>query len=62
MDWQADGEALIVAAQGRDNITFAFPNDANHVLKHEPRDRSQLAGEEVPRPTTPQTRTSILPR
>ena len=29
------------------NITVAYPENANHVLKHEPRDRSQLTAAEV---------------
>ncbi len=42
VDWQADGEPLQRAAAGRADVTFAFPDDANHVLKHEPRPRGEL--------------------
>jgi pimeloyl-ACP methyl ester carboxylesterase len=42
VDWQTDGEPLQSAARGRANITFVFPDDANHVLKHEPRPRAEL--------------------
>ena len=50
VDWQDDGEPLQRAATGHENITFLFPESANHVLKHEPRPRSELAqGEVMPR-------------
>jgi alpha-beta hydrolase superfamily lysophospholipase len=50
VDWQADGEPLQRAATGRADITFLFPDNANHVLKHEPRPRRQLAqAEAMPR-------------
>jgi hypothetical protein len=42
VDWQSDGERLQQAAAGRADITFLFPDDANHVLKHESRPRSEL--------------------
>lgn len=42
VDWQADGEPLQHAAAGHANVTFRFPENANHVLKHEPRPRSEL--------------------
>ncbi|MDQ2743141.1 MAG: alpha/beta hydrolase, partial [Chloroflexota bacterium] len=42
VDWQADGEPLQRAAAGHEEVTFLFPEDANHVLKHEPRPRSEL--------------------
>jgi uncharacterized protein len=41
VDWEADGAALQRAAAGRD-VTFVFPENANHVLKHEPRSRQEL--------------------
>ncbi len=45
-DWQADGGALENAAVQEGNVTFAYPPDANHVLKHEekPRDALTAAG------------------
>ena len=45
VDWQDDGRLLQRAAAGRTNVVFAFPDDANHVLKHEPRARADLTGE-----------------
>lgn len=43
VDWQTDGEPLLRAAIGRKDVTFLFPEDANHVLKQELRPRSALA-------------------
>ena len=42
VDWQADGPLLEALAADHPNITIVYPEDANHVLKHEPRDRSEL--------------------
>lgn len=42
VDWQADGEPLQRAAAGHPNITFLFPENANHVLKEEPRPCAEL--------------------
>jgi pimeloyl-ACP methyl ester carboxylesterase len=47
VDWQADGGRLQQAVAGREDIAFVFPPDANHVLKHEPQPRSELAPAEV---------------
>jgi pimeloyl-ACP methyl ester carboxylesterase len=47
VDWQADGEALQRAAAGRANVAFLFPENANHVLKYEPKPRSELAQPEA---------------
>ena len=48
IDWRSDGERLQHAAAGVAHITFLFPDDANHVLKHESRPRSELnAGQAV---------------
>jgi pimeloyl-ACP methyl ester carboxylesterase len=47
VDWQADGEPLQRAAAGRTDVTFLFPEHANHVLKYESRPRSELAPAEV---------------
>jgi hypothetical protein len=67
VDWRADGEPLQRAAAGHANVTFLFPEDANHVLKYEPRPRSELAqAEALPRYNAPdahldpQALTSIL--
>jgi uncharacterized protein len=40
VDWQADGGVLQAAAG--DNVTFSFPPDANHVLKHEEKPAADL--------------------
>lgn len=42
VDWQADGVLFETLAQTHPNITIAYPEFANHVLKHEPRDRFTL--------------------
>jgi len=47
VNWQADGEPLQRAAAGRADVTFLFPENVNHVLKHEPRPPSELALAEV---------------
>ena len=47
VDWQADGEPLQRAATGHGNVTFLFPENANHVLKQELRPRSELVQAEV---------------
>ena len=47
IDWQADGEPLKLAAAGHENITFLFPENANHVLKEELRPRSELVPAEI---------------
>ena len=39
--WRADGGPLQAAAAGRD-VTFLFPENANHVLKHEPTPLAEL--------------------
>ncbi|WP_405166383.1 lysophospholipase [Nocardia sp. NBC_01499] len=47
VDWQVDGDPLRRAAAGREDVTFLFPENANHVLKHEPRPRSELVQAQV---------------
>jgi alpha-beta hydrolase superfamily lysophospholipase len=44
VDWRLDGEPLERAAAGRRDVTFRYPENANHVLKFEPRPRAELAG------------------
>jgi pimeloyl-ACP methyl ester carboxylesterase len=54
VDWQADGEPLRRAAAGRDDVTFLFPENANHVLKYESKPRAELTQPEaVPRYNAP---------
>jgi uncharacterized protein len=47
VDWQADGEPLKQAAAGHEEVTFLFPENANHVLKEELRPRSELVPAEI---------------
>ena len=47
IDWQADGEPLERAASGHKEVTFLFPENANHVLKEELRPRSELVPAEI---------------
>lgn len=47
VDWQADGEPLQRAAKGHANVTFLFPEDANHVLKQELRPRAEVTAASV---------------
>ena len=47
VDWQADGEPLQRAAAGHANITFLFPDNANHIMKQELRPRAELAMADV---------------
>ncbi len=42
VDWQVDGEKLVQAVAGRENVTFLFAENTNHVLKEELRPRSEL--------------------
>jgi uncharacterized protein len=42
IDWREDGGALARAVGGRPNVSFDFPANANHVLKHETTPRDQL--------------------
>ncbi len=54
VDWQADGEPLQRAAAGHEQVTFLFPENANHVLKHEPKPRAELTqSEALPRYNAP---------
>lgn len=41
-DWMLDGGALEEAAQGKRNVTFYYPENANHALKYEPGPREEL--------------------
>ena len=42
VDWQLDGQALEGQAGGNPLVTFAYPGNANHVLKYEPKAREEL--------------------
>jgi uncharacterized protein len=45
VNWKDDGELLQRAAAGRADVTFVFPDDANHVIKHEPHPLGELTAE-----------------
>ena len=42
VDWQTDDPLFEALAQAHPNIQVVYAPDANHVLKHEPRDRETL--------------------
>ncbi len=44
-DWRLEGGALEEASRGMANVSFCYPEDANHVLKFEPRPREELRAE-----------------
>ncbi len=46
VDWQLDGGPLEAQAAGNPMITFAYPENANHVLKYEPKPREALTSED----------------
>jgi len=45
VDWQADGKALENATAKKTNITYIYPENANHVLKHDEVPREQLTAQ-----------------
>jgi len=47
VDWQVDGGAWERIAKDHNNFTIVYPDNANHVLKHEPRPREQLSPAEI---------------
>ena len=47
VDWQTDGSLFEVVANEHDNVTIIYSENANHVLKFEPKPRSQLTPGEV---------------
>ena len=47
VDWQTDGDIFQTAAQEHDNIKLSFFENANHVLKFEPKPRAELNPAEV---------------
>ncbi|QSO45609.1 alpha/beta hydrolase family protein [Alicyclobacillus mengziensis] len=47
VDWQADGQILAQAAEGKLNVTLVFPDNANHVLKYESQARALLVANAV---------------
>ena len=47
VDWQADGALFESIARDHVNIEIVYPENASHVLKHEPRPRTELTAAEV---------------
>jgi alpha-beta hydrolase superfamily lysophospholipase len=47
VDWKADGGSLKTATAKHDNVTFVYPENADHVLKYEERPREKLVAAEV---------------
>jgi hypothetical protein len=47
LDWQVDGSRWETLAKERSSITLVYPDNANHVLKHESRPREQLTPAEI---------------
>jgi len=47
VDWHKDGGALEKATAGNVHMRFAYPENADHVLKYEPRPREDLTAIEV---------------
>ncbi len=45
VDWRMDGLALDKATSNQNNVTFVYPENADHVLKHEETPRKQLTGQ-----------------
>ncbi len=47
VDWQTDGALFEAVAKEHENITVVFSENANHVLKYEPKPRSELTAVQV---------------
>jgi pimeloyl-ACP methyl ester carboxylesterase len=45
--WQVDGRRWDKLASERNNFTIVYPDDANHVLKREPRSLEQLSSTDI---------------
>jgi hypothetical protein len=43
INWKVDGKALENATKDKKNITFAYPENANHVLKYEEKSPCELS-------------------
>jgi len=44
VDWQLDGAPLEAASKGMTDVCFIYPENANHVLKYEAKQRAELTG------------------
>jgi alpha-beta hydrolase superfamily lysophospholipase len=47
VDWKADGSALETATAKHGNVTFVYPDNADHILKYEERPREKLVAADV---------------
>jgi hypothetical protein len=47
VDWKADGGALETATAKHCNVTFVYPENADHILKYEERPREKLVAVDV---------------
>jgi uncharacterized protein len=47
VDWQVDGSRWEALAKEQSNITLVYPDNANHVLKHETKPREQLSPADI---------------
>ena len=47
VDWQVDGSRWEALAKKHSDMTIVYPENANHVLKHEPKPREQLTSAEI---------------
>ena len=47
VDWQIDGSRWEALAKERNNLAIAYPDNANHVLKYEPRSKEQLSPADI---------------
>ncbi len=45
IDWRIDGGALERAIGDKDDVSFVYPDDADHVLKHEATPRESITGQ-----------------
>ncbi len=49
IDWRIDGGALEEAVRGKASATFSYPDDANHVFKHEEKTLDALTADYISR-------------
>jgi alpha-beta hydrolase superfamily lysophospholipase len=47
VDWQSDGSVFEAMVADHPNVTLSYPENANHVLKYEPKPRAELNPAEV---------------
>lgn len=47
VDWQIEGPLFEKVAETNDNIRITYPENANHVMKYEPKPRAELTAAEV---------------